>query len=375
MDSATDWAPLLTNVDVVVNASGALQDGLRDDLRATQERAMRALVDGCEQGAPYRFVQISAPGADPDANTRFQRTKGRADQHLRNSRLDWVILRPGLVLGAGAYGGTALLRMLAAFPVVQPLAYADAPVQCASLDEVARLTARAASGAFPAGTCVDLVEPESHTLREVVGAMAEWLGQPARRPIDVPGWISRWVGRGADVLGLLGWRSPLRSTALAALAAGVTADSKPAIELLGQPLMSLEQILAQHPATVQDRWFARLYLLLPIAIATLACYWVTSGVIALVNMPAAAAVLPPSFAAPGTFVTVASLVDIGLGLAVLVRPWARFACWGMVAVTGAYLLGATWLVPELWLDPLGPLVKPIPAMVLALIAPTLLRER
>jgi uncharacterized protein YbjT (DUF2867 family) len=29
------WAPLLTDVDIVVNCAGALQDGLRDDIAAT----------------------------------------------------------------------------------------------------------------------------------------------------------------------------------------------------------------------------------------------------------------------------------------------------------------------------------------------------
>jgi uncharacterized protein YbjT (DUF2867 family) len=42
--SPNQWAPLLRGVDVVVNASGALQDGLRDNLRAVQDEAMRALI-------------------------------------------------------------------------------------------------------------------------------------------------------------------------------------------------------------------------------------------------------------------------------------------------------------------------------------------
>ena len=376
MDREEDWVPLLKDVDVVVNASGALQDGLRDDLRASQDRAIQALIGACEQGTPHRYVQISAPGADPKAVTRFHRTKGRADQRLQESRLDWVILRPGLVLGRSAYGGTALLRMLAALPLVQPLVHGAAPIQCVSLDEVASISARAVAGGFPAGTCVDLVEPEPHTLRQVVTAMARWLGRPAPRwTIEVPPWLGRWAGRGADWVGLLGWRAPFRSTALSALEKGVTADPKPALALLGQPLMGLEEILAQQPATVQDRWFARLYLVLPFMVVTLAGFWLATGIIALANISAAAAWLPDDGVAARALVVIAACIDIALGLAVLVRPWTRWACWGMVLMTAAYLFGATLLTRGLWLDPLGPLVKPIPAMVLALITPTLMMER
>jgi uncharacterized protein YbjT (DUF2867 family) len=375
MDRVELWVPILENIDVVVNASGALQDGARDDLRASQDRAIQSLIEAGEKSTPHRFVQISAPGADPEGPTRFQRTKGRADQRLRHSSLDWVILRPGLVIGRSAYGGTALLRMLAALPLVQPLAQAEAPIQCVSLDEVASITARAAAGGLPTATCLDLVEAEPHTLREVVTAMGRWLGRPPPLwTIEVPAWLGHWVGRGADGLGHLGWRSPLRSTALRTLEKGVTADPSAALALLGQPLMNLEQILALHPATLQDRWFARLYLMLPLIITTLAGFWLATGIITLFQLPNAVAWLPNGAAAT-TFVVVASCVDIALGLAILFRPWTQWACWGMVLVTAGYLLGATWLVPELWLDPLGPLLKPIPAMVLALITPTLVMER
>lgn len=369
------WLPLLDGMDVVINAAGVLQDGARDDVRAVQDRAIQALIAACERAARPRYVQISAVGAHVAASTRFLRTKARADRRLQESGLDWIILRPGLVIGRGAYGGTALLRMLAALPWAQPLVMGNARIQCVSLAELAVVVARAAAGELPRATQIDLVEPQPHALRDIVAAMRAWLGfAPVRWQWELPGWFGRWVAAGADLLGHLGWRSPLRSTALRNLETGVVGDPQPAGALLGQPLMSLEQILADMPTTVQDRWFARLYLALPLSIATLAAFWILSGLIALTNLPQAAAVLGahPSAA---TLVIVASAVDIGLGLAVLYRPWAAWACWGMVAATLAYLLAATVYAPELWLDPLGPLLKPIPAMLLALITPALLVER
>ena len=41
---------------------------------------------------------------------------------------------------------------------------------------------------------------------------------------------------------------------------------------------------------------------------------------------------------------------------------------GMIGVTAAYLLAGTLFTPDLWLDPLGPFVKTLPAAVLALVA-------
>ena len=75
----------------------------------------------------------------------------------------------------------------------------------------------------------------------------------------------------ADALGWLGWRSPARSTALAQLAAGVVGEPSPWIAATGIKPQSLDDILAAHPAGVQERWFARLYLLKPLAIGSWRC--------------------------------------------------------------------------------------------------------
>jgi hypothetical protein len=156
---------------------------------------------------------------------------------------------------------------------------------------------------------------------------------------------------------------------------GITGESQAAVTLLGQPLMGLDQILAATPSTLQDRWFARLYLAMPLMVATLSVFWVLSGLIAMLGLPQATATLAGSVGSPAALIIGASLADIGLGLAVLYRPWARWACWGMVVMTVVYLAGATLFLPHLWLDPLGPLLKPIPAMLLALVTPALLVER
>jgi hypothetical protein len=120
-----------------------------------------------------------------------------------------------------------------------------------------------------------------------------------------------------------------------------------------------------------------LYLLKPAIILCLSLFWLLSGLIPLFDLPRASGhFLPfmPSMAAVA--ITVATcLLDTALGLAVLVRPFARRAMLGMLLVTAAYLAGGTVLEPGLWLDPLGPLVKVLPSLLLTLVALATLDER
>ena len=76
-----------------------------------------------------------------------------------------------------------------------------------------------------------------------------------------------------------------------------------------------------------------------------------------------------------TAVALWSAVDIGLGAAVLWRPWAARACLAMVAVSVIYMASAAVLTPALWVDPLGPMIKVVPAVVLSLITHQLLQSR
>jgi uncharacterized protein YbjT (DUF2867 family) len=166
------WQPLLSGVDAVVNAAGVLQDSPRDDVSALQSVAMRALFTACVQAGVRRVVQISAATASRKALTAFLRSKAEADEALAALDLDWVILRPGVVFGPQAYGGTALLRGLAGFPMFIPLLAGTQPIRTVHVDDVVNAVIGSLDGNVPAGRIYDLVEPQAHTLREVVLAIA-----------------------------------------------------------------------------------------------------------------------------------------------------------------------------------------------------------
>lgn len=376
--TADEWRELLTGVDVVVNAAGALQDGARDDLEAIHVTTISRLVEAAA-GMPVRVVQISAAGVSDTASTDFFRTKARGDGILSAGLDDWVILRPTLVLSEEAYGGTALLRAVAGLPLVLPVVFPDAKVQTVHVDDVASAVVAAARGRVAAGTIADLTEHDAHSFPDLVAAVRRWQGwaPPVWRPA-IPGLVLSILGRGADLLGHLGWRSPLRTTALRALADGIRGDPAAWEKAGGTPCRSLADTLARLPATRQERLFARAYLALPLAIGTLALFWCVSGLVTLLAPSGALSVLAdrgvPMWVAGVTAIG-GAVADITLGLAILWRRWTRPAAIGMLALSGAYLIGSLVVAPDLWADPLGPMVKVFPAMALAALVWLLVEDR
>lgn len=372
-----DLQGLIAGADALVNCAGALQDSPRDDLEAVHVGAVAALAQACSKAGVRRFVQISAVGLER-ARGRFGQTKCAADEALKLTDLDWVILRPGLVLAPAAYGGSALLRGLAAFPGFTPALSPKAIVQTVSVEDVAEAVARSVGPAAPVQISCDLVAAETTRLGDILIAYRAWLGLPPARLIAVPSWIgdlSAWI---ADRLAWLGWRSPMRTAAVQQLASEVRGQSDEALQHLGLTPRSLADTLAGWPSGVQERWFGRMYFLKPITLATLAAFWSLSGAVGLLNHGAATRLLtdramPEALAA--SFVIAGGLADIALAILVCFRRTAPMALKGMIAVTAIYLAGATLWLPDLWGDPLGPLVKSVPAALLALTAMATMAER
>jgi hypothetical protein len=137
-------------------------------------------------------------------------------------------------------------------------------------------------------------------------------------------------------------------------------------------------MLIEAPAGKQDRIAARLYLLMPLILAALFALWLLSGVGTLLNWPASEALLKDSglgTTAKRALIVSGALVDIGLAVALLWRRTARAAVIGMAVVTIAYLSVVSVITPSLWLEPLAPLAKALPAALLAIIAVWMLDKR
>jgi hypothetical protein len=164
----------------------------------------------------------------------------------------------------------------------------------------------------------------------------------------------------------------VRSTAIAEMRRGVTGDPSRWIAETGITPRSLDDTLRSGPPTIQERWFARLYLLKALMIAVLVIFWCVSGgiVLAFSFKPAADILIAHGFSESGANATtvLSSLIDIGVGLAIAVRRMSRAGLVAGICVSLSYMIGAAVLTPELWIEPLGALVKTGPAIVLMLVA-------
>jgi uncharacterized protein YbjT (DUF2867 family) len=375
--SADDWLPHLQGMDAAVNCAGVLQDSPGDSVAGVHEHGMAALFAGCEQAGVRRVIQISAIGIDRETPTPFSRTKLRGDIALTRQDFDWVILRPSVILGRAAYGGSGLIRGLAALPML-PVMPDMAPLQVVQLDDVAKTVLFCLDPNAPSRVTLELAGPERQSFTEIVGEYRRWLGWNDARLWHVPRWLSSTLFRLGDFAGLLGWRPPLRSTARLEIARGAVGDPAEWMRLTGIKPRGLRAALASEPASVQERWFASLYFLKALIFVMLPLFWIATGLISIGPGHDAGTELMRDGGAgalSGPLVIAGGVADIAIGVAIAMRRTTRLGLYAALALTALYVLAGSVLLPQLWLDPLGRLLKTVPIMVLNLVAIGILADR
>lgn len=373
------WLPRLEGIDAVINCAGVLQGSAGQSIDRVHRRAPMALFDACRTAGVKRVVQISALGIDEAAGTEYAGTKRAGDDYLMGLPLDWIVVRPSLVYAGGAYGGTSLMRGLAGFPFAIPLPGGghEQRFQPIHMNDLAAGVARLVEPDAPKQIVLEAIGPQTLNLREIVLALRGWLGLKPAPVVPVPMALIRLAGRLGDVLYWASGRGTLNSTSIRQMSHGSLGDAEGAAKsgfqmAAGRAPRAMAAALSQNPSQVQDRWHARLYFARPLLRITLALFWIASGlVVAFADARSQAEAILSAAGFGSAFLPVmiwaGAVFDTGLGVLLLVRWRARLIGAAMLGLSLGYVAVLSYGVPEIWLDPLGALLKIVPLMAATLV--------
>jgi uncharacterized protein YbjT (DUF2867 family) len=360
--TAEDWRPLLDGVDAVVNCAGILHSRGSDRAAAIHAASPIALFRCAAEQGVGKIVQISAVSIDAD--TEYARTKAATDRALQELAIDWTILRPSLVYGRTAYGGTAMLRALAATPFVLPQpGNGEQQVTPIHVDDLARTVRIALEDDRLRRKILSPCGPETMTLHDMLTGYRRWLGIAEGRTLHVPrpllmamGWLGNLFGTG-----------PVTTTSVRQLAFGNAADPAAFAAAIGFVPRSFAAALASEPAGTADLWHARLYLFRPLIRLALITLWTVSGLVGLLVPASAIAEQSGWPGLPVEIARAASLIDLLVAGLLLAGRWPRLSFAVQMTIVTGYTLVLSLAAPHLWLDLYGPLLKNLAVLALIVV--------
>ncbi len=357
------WARDLTGVDVLVNAIGILRETRTQTFDALHVRGPFALFDAAVIAGVPRIIQISALGAAADAPAEYHRSKHAADFYLATLPIEWMIVRPSLVHGAGGTSA-AMFETLASLPVIPLPAGGEQRIQPVHVHDLVDAVVALAIKPLPAERVLPVVGPRELTLREFLHALRSGLGLPRAHTLTIPAWMMQTAARvGEQLPGML-----LDRETLGMLERGNTGSPEGLTTVVGHRPRDVEEFVRPDEQAAR-RMQATLRWIEPLLRLGIAIMWITAGIVSLGLYPVEASerllvqIGVPESLAPLTL-RGAAVLDIALGLLTL-WPRAPRRLWSVqIALVLAYTAIITWKLPALWLEPFGPVVKNLPILAL-----------
>ncbi len=178
--------------DHVVNLVGILFEKGRNTFDAVQLEGTRAIAEACRV-AGIALTQASAIGADASGPSDYARTKGRAEDIVRETVPDATIVRPSIIFGPEDDFFNKFADMARFSPFLPLIGGGTTKFQPVYVGDVAETIARAVDGSIERGRTLELGGPEVLDFKQCLELMLENI---SRRRLfrSIPWWAAKLLG-------------------------------------------------------------------------------------------------------------------------------------------------------------------------------------
>lgn len=140
----SSFSESLTDVDAVIHLVGIIREFPSKGItfEKLHFNATKNVVDAALENNVPRFVHMSANGARESAVTDYHKSKYKAEEYVKNSGLNYTVLKPSLIYGPNDSFINMLKDMMKKLPVFSYFGKGDYKMQPVSVYEVADIFVR-----------------------------------------------------------------------------------------------------------------------------------------------------------------------------------------------------------------------------------------
>lgn len=196
-------APALAGIDAVVHLVAIPRDFSGGaDMRLVNTEGTRAIVAAMEAAGVHRLVHMGALGVEDVPDLHYASSKAKAELIVRESSLDWTVLRPSLQFGEGDGFFNIIAGLVRISPGLVPVpGNGSARFQPIHAADVASVVVRALADPTTVGHSYDLGGPRYWTYKEITREILTALGKK-RLIVPMPVAMIRLVAGSAELVHL-----------------------------------------------------------------------------------------------------------------------------------------------------------------------------
>ena len=354
------WLDTVSNHDVVINAVGIIRETASAGFDAVHTHAPITLFEAAAKAGIRKVIQISALGADAEAQSSYHLSKRAADQRLTELGVAHVILRPSFVYGPQDQSMTFFLS-LAALPLTPVPGDGKYRVQPIHIDDLVRAVVDAVERDELQNVIVDVAGATPLTFDELLDHLARRIGKKQACKLHVPWGVMETV---AAITDALGGHGPITRDELGMLHRGNTCDLAHLRKVFGFEPVSFAVGIQRKPLTQADRWYATLtHVRLPLRLSV-AFIWIATGIVSAFFSVETGFALLRQIGITGALANLClygtSYLEIAIGLLTAIGWHVRWMGVIQLLLMAGFMAILSFGMPDLWLHPFGPLTKNIP---------------
>lgn len=234
----TSLEKALQNVGTVVHLVAIIRETGDTTFEAVNLAGTKNLLHAAKRMGVKRFIYMSNLGAGPDRRFPLLYTKWQAEEEVRNSGIDFVILRPSVIFGRGDGFVTVLAGVIKRTPLIPIIGSGKTRFQLISVEDVAACVAQSVEEEIVTNQAVPLGGPSYLTYEEIVDLIIERL-KLRRLKVHIPVPLMHFVAWTGEKLGLT---LPVTSAQLAML----TKDNITSLD-------AVERVFGFKPVSLRER--------------------------------------------------------------------------------------------------------------------------
>lgn len=172
----------LPEADAVVHLAGIFREikNLGKTFENGNFKTMKNALALAKKISAGRFIFLSAVGASPESKVKFLRSKFICEELIKNSDLDYLILRTPLVYGEGDNSTEHFLNLVKKTSLIPLIGNPEKKIKPLFVDDLTKGIKEILESKIPPARTLDLEGPELLTYRQMLETIAGLEGKKPR---------------------------------------------------------------------------------------------------------------------------------------------------------------------------------------------------
>ena len=177
--------------EAVVHCAGTSVEDSRQTFQQLHVEGVRSAVTAAERAGVKKFILISYLSVRPNVKSEYHNTKWQGEEILRSSKLNFTILKAGLVYGQGDHLLNNLSNLFRRLPVFAAVGMKEKTVRLVAVEDLVDVIRASLDEDRFVRQTVAVLGPEEFPFSQAARRIAKTMGRPSLIVLPLPVFFHR----------------------------------------------------------------------------------------------------------------------------------------------------------------------------------------